>query len=124
MEVIYCVDNNLGISFNNRRVSSDKEIINDIYKDYDCINIFKRSEDLFRGKKYNVIESIDNDVYFLEDNYNIFSSKLILYKFNRDYPSDVKLNYDLSKYKMISSYNFKGNSHDKITKEVYIREKN
>ena len=40
MEVIYCVDNNLGISFNNRRVSSDKEIINDIYKDYDCINIF------------------------------------------------------------------------------------
>lgn len=124
MEVIYCVDNNLGISFNNRRVSSDKEIINDIYKDYDCINIFKRSEDLFREKKYNVIESIDNDVYFLEDNYNIFSSKLILYKFNRDYPSDVKLNYDLSKYKMISSYNFKGNSHDKITKEVYIREKN
>lgn len=124
MEVIYCVDNNLGISFNNRRVSSDKEIINDIYKDYDCINIFKRSEDLFKGKKYNVIESIDNDVYFLEDNYNIFSSKLILYKFNRDYPSDVKLNYDLSKYKMISSYNFKGNSHDKITKEVYIREKN
>lgn len=124
MEVIYCVDNNLGISFNNRRVSSDKEIINDIYKDYDCINIFKRSEDLFREKKYNVIESIDNDVYFLEDNYNIFSSKLILYKFNRDYPSDVKLNYDLSKYKMISSYNFKGNSHDKITKEVYICDKN
>lgn len=123
MIAIYMVGNNLSLSFNNRRVSSDKNIIDDIYKEYDSINIFSCSKDLFINRKYNIVDSISDGVYFLESNYDILPSKLIIYKFNRDYPSGNNLNINLSYYKIIDSYDFIGNSHGKITKEVYEYEK-
>ena len=50
-------------------------------------------------------------------------STLIIYRWNRKYPSDVKFNVDPVKcgFKLKSSVDFKGSSHEKITKEIYER---
>ena len=45
--------------------------------------------------------------------------KLIVFKWNREYPSDFSLDIDLSQWSLISTTDFKGNSHEKITMEVY-----
>lgn len=41
---------------------------------------------------------------------------------NRDYPVDLYFEIDLSRWKKISSKEFAGSSHDKITKEEWVRE--
>ena len=48
---------------------------------------------------------------------------LIIYRWNRLYHSDVKFDVDVKKsgYKLKSSTEFAGSSHDKITKEIYVR---
>ena len=46
--------------------------------------------------------------------------KLIVYRWNRAYPSDRKLDLDVSAWKKVSETEFAGSSHEKITEEVYI----
>lgn len=51
-------------------------------------------------------------------------SAVILYRWNRDYPSDVTFDLDMgdaSKWKLIRSSEFAGFSHERITEEVYAR---
>jgi hypothetical protein len=45
--------------------------------------------------------------------------RLILCRWNRKYPMDQKLDLDLSEYKLRSSEDIPGKSHDKITIEVW-----
>jgi hypothetical protein len=44
-----------------------------------------------------------------------------VYRWNRHYPSDRKLDLDLSAYKLYTNTEFAGSSHEKITKEVYVK---
>ena len=49
-------------------------------------------------------------------------SELIIFRWNRDYPSDLKFVFDyLQRFELVSSEKFKGNSHDEITKEHYTK---
>ena len=61
----------------------------------------------------------DSDIYFIEKNILLLSSaeKLIVYRWNRIYPSDVKA--ELSGWQKVSEDDFIGSSHDKITEEIY-----
>ncbi len=45
--------------------------------------------------------------------------KLMVCRWNRAYPSDKKLDIDLSEYHLASSKDIKGKSHEKITIEVW-----
>ena len=45
--------------------------------------------------------------------------KIIVFWWNRHYPSDRKFDLDLSKWNKVSKEEFAGYSHEKITKEVY-----
>ena len=45
--------------------------------------------------------------------------KIIVFWWNRHYPSDRKFDLDLSKWNKVSEEEFAGYSHEKITKEVY-----
>lgn len=45
--------------------------------------------------------------------------KLILCRWNRKYPGDLKFDLDLSAYQMTSTEDIQGKSHDKITIEVW-----
>jgi hypothetical protein len=47
--------------------------------------------------------------------------QVILYHWNRNYPADFYFDFDLTDWKIISQEEFAGSSHEKITKEIYVR---
>lgn len=128
MNLIVCIANNNGIMFNKRRVSKDAlliERLKGITKE-NKIYVSEYSKPLFDGFD-NLVLSIENltnnDFYFLEDeDYNGNIDKIIIYKWNRDYPADKYFDIDLSSYELISTQYFQGSSHDLITEEIYIKE--
>lgn len=132
MRVIVCVDDNMGMLFNKRRQSRDKNLIEDVMKRIETLKIHSFSEKLFEEYSEQ-IEIDDNllknaqlgEVCFVENQHltpyikNI--EELIIYRWNRLYPSDFKLDIDLATWKMTSQEEFAGNSHEKITRETYVR---
>ena len=128
MNLIVCIANNNGIMFNKRRVSKDAlliERLKGITKE-NKIYVSEYSKPLFDGFD-NLVLSIENltnnDFYFLEnEDYNGNIDKIIIYKWNRDYPADKYFDINLSSYELISTQDFQGSSHDLITEEIYIKE--
>ena len=132
MNIALCVDDDMGMLFNSRRQSRDRELIKDFAETVGENKIFiaPYSEILFQ--EYNVTTDKkmldvagENDFCFVEkENILPFSSKinkLIIYKWNRKYPSDFTFLMPEG-FKLAETYDFKGSSHEKITKEVYINE--
>ena len=131
--VAITVDDKMGIAFNKRRQSRDKRLIDDLCAKTDkVIYIAPYSELLFEEHTDRVkvvadplAECPDGGICFVEMthllDYVDDISKLIIYHWNRLYPSDKKLDIDLrfSGFKMTAKYEFAGNSHDKITKGIY-----
>lgn len=128
MNLIVCIANNNGIMFNKRRVSKDAlliERLKGITKE-NKIYVSEYSKPLFDGFDNLVLSNenlTNNDFYFLEnEGYNGNIDKIIIYKWNRDYPADKYFDIDLSSYELISTQDFQGSSHDLITEEIYIKE--
>lgn len=134
MKVIACIDDNGGILFNNRRVSRDKLVIENIldYIKPNILYITDFSTNLFAdhmdSNKIKIIEEIDygsDDYYFIENislnDYCKYIDEIVIYKWNRVYPSDFKFNIDLNCYNKIKELEFVGNSHDLITREIYSK---
>ena len=132
MKVIICIDDNKGMLFNKRRQSRDVKILEDIVSLTNEVWIDSFSEKLFEGIKIKVnildtfLEDAPKGAYcFIEDKHlkshesNI--EQLIIYKWNRSYPSDFKLDLDLKEWKLVESLDFTGNSHDTITREIYCK---
>ena len=135
MNVIICVDNKMGIMFNGRRQSRDIILCSKVVSLVGENKLFLKSYsyELFKDFNLNTIQSADylsmaenGDFCFVEGEsvkeYNSKIEKLYLFKWNRDYPSDVKLDIDpLQGRTMIHTEDFEGNSHEKITLEIYER---
>ena len=130
MVLIVCLDLNNGMYFNNRRQSRDREVIKDIAfitKNNNLI-MTEYSHKLFENEWENIVitddfkgEYLENDFCFVENEdvqlENI--KKIIVYRWDKVYPSDYCLN--LEGYHLTSTLEFKGYSHEKIVKEVYLR---
>jgi hypothetical protein len=132
MIIAVCTDDNNGMLFNNRRQSRDMLLIEDLikYANANKILINEFSKSLFSDYENNILisdtflsDANENDICFVENvDLNEYKDKintLIIYKWNRVYPSDFCFNLDLSNYKLIETKDFKGNSHEKITREIY-----
>ena len=131
--VAITVDDRMGIAFNNRRQSQDRILISDLVSTVsDNIYVSEYSQSLFtthEGKTVVVDDPIsecpDGECCFLEktliDAHISDVEKFIVYRWNRHYPSDMKLDVDFSGYRMVESAEFVGSSHEKITKETYIK---
>lgn len=132
MNLIVCLDLRNGISFNKRRQSRDSEVIKRICKltKSSRLIINNYSQNLFSLPYSNIIISPNpikeinkNDYYFVERSEDITClnniEKLIIYRWDKVYPQSESLPIDLSKFKLISQNEFSGNSHDKITEEIY-----
>lgn len=135
MNVIICVDDALGIMFNNRRQSKDIVLtrkIAEITKNHKLwMNTY--SEELFSEVENSNVNTADDflseaakgDYCFVEGvalkPYEKWIEKLIVFKWNREYPSDVSLDIDLSVWKLTETEEFVGNSHKLITREVYVK---
>ena len=136
MTVFVCVDDKGGMTFNGRRQSRDSAIIKDLAKHTDdgVLYISDFSERLFEDSEASVIsvssplDSAYPDGYAFVENTPLCEHKnkidrLVIYKWNRHYPSDKKLDISPDELKMhlVESYDFPGTSHDKITKLIYER---
>lgn len=137
MNIIICLDDNNGMMFNKRRQSQDiilradlKEFIKDkdlymnnysykLYKDIDNGNI-KVSENFLE-------QCTENDFCLVEDkllnNYINKINNIIIYKWNRIYPSDLYFDINLTSnsWELLETKEFQGSSHEKITRIIYRR---
>ena len=133
IKVALVIDDKGGVMFNKRRQSRDKLLIKDLCdKTKTFIYISPYSSLLFedftdRIKIVNdpLSECPDGECAFVEglpiSGYLEDIDELIIYSWNKIYPSDVKLdlNPESRGFKLSAKYDFVGNSHDKITKGTY-----
>lgn len=131
MDLIVCLDDDDGMKFNHRRQSRDQKVINDILNNLEGQKLYSDEESriLFPKNRLDIVYVSDlTDIegyFFAESTSNIPEEKnidnLIIYKWNRRYPSDEKFPIPYHEWKMISSVEFVGKLHEKITKEIYKR---
>lgn len=140
MKLILAISDERGYAFNKRRQSRDRNMISfvcDVLSGAK-IRIKEYSLPLFEGFTLRGLsvhdedflsEAGDDDYCFVEVeddflNYKEDISEIILFKWNRKYPSDKflpeieELHPD---FKMVETMDFQGNSHDIITLEVWSR---
>lgn len=132
MNIIVCLDDNLGMLFNKRRQSKDRRVLEDIAEFTNKVWISPFSENLFSESLCetkvddNFLEKASSNSYcFVEANkvspYINKVEQVIVYKWNRKYPTDFKFDISLESWKMIEQKKFVGLSHEKITREVYVK---
>lgn len=136
MTVFVCIEDRGGMLFNKRRLSRDKNLTDDVIRTSDdgVLYVNEFSEELFCETDASVIcvpepmESASDSAYVFAENiplskYSQRISKLIIYKWNRRYPFDTVLDIDPEKsgFKLSETVDLVGNSHEKITKEVYVK---
>ena len=135
MRIIACCDDNNGILFNNRRVSQDIKVTNRIieltkgstlWMDNYSYSLFSKAKSVNINVSENIMsEANDGEYCFVEkENIRLFEQnveEIILFRWGRVYPSDKVLDINLQEWHLKQVEEFSGNSHDKITMEVYER---
>ena len=128
MTAILATDKRGAMLFGGKRVSSDSLLIKDLCESVEGrIAVTEYSLSLFKDYQgrilvcQNPIES-GLDVAFIENPSllnGVTPSELIIYDFNRVYPYDIGFEFSLDGYRLVYEGEFKGKSHEKITKRIY-----
>ena len=129
MNLYICLDDRNGLQFNKRRQSRDAAVLEDIRSQ--CAGnllIDAFSEKLIREAEipYVLPPEMAED-FFAEDippeEILEKTTKLVIYRWNRHYPADVRWEPDLPAmgFTLEDTTEFPGTSHEKITREVYFR---
>ena len=130
MVIIVCLDQKNGMRFNHRRQSKDRTIISDIYDMLLDAPLYmsKQSEDLFEDYEGKIVvdddfmENSDMFCFVEQSNLNYKNvDEVVVYRFDTVYPADEYFPIDLSEYLLMEESEFKGYSHDLITKEIYSK---
>lgn len=126
MTLILWTGKNGEMLFNRRRCSRDRAVIADILTMYApadiCVSAY--SAPLVDGARVISHPEEAENALFLED-FPLSSAlakteKLIVYRFDRAYPADVRLEIPQD-FTLRESVEFAGFSHDSITREVYVK---
>ena len=128
MKLIVCLDDKNGMMFNKRRQSRDKILIENVLelcKD-DKIYTNEYSAKLFPESSVEICENPENAEcgYCFAENFTVDEEKveeIIVYKWSRLYPADTYFNIDLENWNLTETVEFEGSSHEKITRERYVR---
>lgn len=134
MKVAVCLDDHQGMMFNHRRQSQDQILRKRL------LSLVRRGKlwmDAYSAEQFadvadkihisdNFLEEAGNGTFcFVEDKditpYLDKIGEVIIYRWNRSYPGDVFFKLDLSGWKLESTIDFAGSSHEKITEERYLR---
>lgn len=137
MILIVCVDDRGGIAFNHRRQSSDSVVRDRILELTSGSRLWMneysaKQFDVDAAPQINVSgeylnEAISGDYCFVEDisvaAYEKWVEQIVLFKWNRVYPQDRAFDIDLRQngWKIQSTEDFTGHSHERVTMEVYTR---
>lgn len=128
MKLIVCLDDNNGMMFNKRRQSRDRVLIENVLELCEGEKLYTNeySSKLFSENTVEIFENIEDvgNGYCFAENFTVNEEnveKIIVYKWNRLYPADTYLNIDLAGWNMTETVDFEGSSHEKITREIYVR---
>lgn len=131
MTLYICLDDRGGLLFNGRRLSRDAVLLADIIADAGEVYIDAFSEKLLTGAGIPFVlagEELPPDAHFFLENRDPeallpLAKKLVLYRWNRHYPSDVRWEGNPGDFgfTLAETSEFPGKSHERITKEVYIK---
>ena len=133
MTVILCVDDRNGVLFNNRRLSRDNALCSHIleycgsktlWMNSYSASIFPQNAPNIRVCEKFLDEAGAGEYCFVENGDITIAAKkaktIVLYRWNRSYPSDQKLSDEIISDRSLTERNeFAGNSHPLITQEVY-----
>lgn len=132
MILAVCVDDKLGMLFNKRRQSKDRELRKDLLSLTDqplwvneyTAKQFTEEEKMWLNVREDFLDTVGEDALCFVENlpltgYEAKVTRLILYRWNRIYPADVRFPFDLANWDLESEYEFKGYSHDKITRCIF-----
>ena len=133
MNIIVCLDKNKGMLFNGRRQSQDSVLREKVLSMSSGARLLMNS---YTAKQFGDESKITvtddflevagtDDFCFLEDcNIPLDSvDEFCIFRWNRDYPGDVffEINLEEAGFKRTCKEDFVGNSHKKITLEIYRR---
>ena len=140
MIVIACVDNNMGMLFNQRRQSQDRVLRETILQRCEGHKLWMNSYSYKQFEKQAVNKDVTicvaedfltraeaGDYCFIENadvaNCSDKIEQIILFFWNRDYPTDFYFTVPVHSkpWRLVSREDFCGSSHEKITEEVYSR---
>ncbi len=128
MKLIVCVDDKNGMLFNKRRQSRDKILIENVLElcKGETLYTNEYSSALFPENSAVIckdFKTLENGYIFAE-NFMVDEDKIneiIIYKWNRVYPADTYFNISLDGWSLAETVDFEGSSHEKITREKYVR---
>ncbi len=136
MKIIVCLDDRNGMLFHKRRQSSDRVLTGKIIElaGESTLWMHPYSQKLFDGTAQNICvdplflkRAGQGDYCFVETEdvsaYAASIEEIILFRWNRAYPADLYFPVELLKAfgRKDHVLTFCGNSHDKITMEVFVR---
>ena len=129
MTLYICLDDRNGLRFNKRRQSRDAALLEDIRSQLaGNLLIEPFSEKLIREAEIPyVLPPETAEDFFAEDvpsdELLEKTSKVVIYRWNRHYPSDLRWEPDLNALGFVrkETADFPGTSHENITREVYER---
>lgn len=136
MNVIVCVSDGGGMLFAKRRLSRDAAVISDVEKTVGggALFVTDYSAKLFENTALGAVraenplsEASAGDYVFLEakgiSDFKEDVESLIIYRWNRKYPFDTKLDFSPEKegMRLSESRDIVGKSHEKITRELWVR---
>ena len=127
-----CIDDRNGLLFNRRRLSRDRAQQEDLlalcgekplWLAPFSVPLFDWAPEQVRVEEKFLEQAAPGDICFVEDRQLPAENLegLILYRWNRAYPSDVRLELDLSRFALTERAEFSGTSHETITRERYTR---
>ncbi len=133
MHIILCLDDKNGMTFNGRRQSRDRAVVDHILKDIGTQPLWMNaySEKLFADTANticvdeNFLSYGEKGAYCFVENADVtpYASEIediIIYRWNRVYPADMHFPNDVIGNRVLTGIKqFSGNSHDIITQEVY-----
>ena len=129
MTLYICLDDRNGLRFNKRRQSRDAALLEDIRSRLTgSLLIGSFSEKLIREAEipYVLLPETAEDLFWEDvptEEMLTACEKVVIYRWNRHYPADVRWEPDLIPrgFHLEETYEFPGKSHEKITREVYVK---
>ena len=135
MRLIICVDDNGGMMFNKRRQSADCCVVDKIcaLAEGYGLRVNSYTKALFSNGEWIVtdedcLHNATGQEYCFIENSDVSSvvetaEQIVLFRWNRKYPFDLRFPLEQLKdgWNLVHTEDFAGNSHKRITMEVYSR---
>lgn len=135
MHIIICLDDDNGMLFHDRRQSQDVKLRADVLERlgerelwmnaYSAKQFADAGDARIHVSEEFLEEAGEGDYCFVENQpllpYEPRIRDVICYRWNRRYPSDMKLDLLLESWKTVEESEFAGKSHERITRTVYRR---